>query len=64
MDTRLLVRVHVSQIIIVSSFHNRVLVSWVVEISIIEEKQLSFIDRKVGRDILVLEDTSDFVKHP
>ena len=63
MDARLLVRVHVPEIVIVCSFHDRVLVSWIVEIAIIEKKQLGFIDREVSRHIFVLEGTGDFVKH-
>ncbi len=62
-DTRLLVGVKIPEIVIIARFHYGVLECWIVEISIIHQKELSFVDWKIGRDIFVLECTGYFVKH-
>lgn len=62
-DARLLFRVHIPEIVIVRSFHYGILVSWIVEIPIIKKKQLSFVDRKIGWDVFILEGSCDFVEH-
>lgn len=62
-DTWLLVGVKIPEIVIIARFHYGVLECWIVEISIIHQKELSFVDRKIGRDIFVLECTRYFVKH-